>query len=424
MVVHRLVQIYHRFKYWEFVFMIPIVLLSLYVRLRYFFYLRSSGKFPQSPDSDWYIQYAHNLMANFKIGSDMNDIMYIGYNLLLTVLLAIVKDPVNVLFIQAVTAGLAVILVFKIGRMLFNLRTALIAAFFYSYSWDITLWTTYILTDSFFISLLLLSVYLLLKCYESDKKRYKILFALSALYMLVFRPAGILTLGFMLLYIVFNLDRRRVTAFLKKHRLAIGGVLTAAVVAIVWIYAGGKLDSLVASLQFNAKKVLYNQYANGWIYDLPSPQDHKFRPDYTINVLNSLILSFIINNWDHIMILYGKRSIAFLGRWVWTTDVTTIAGLKKLAWHLLPSALFLIATVAAIVNKLFRKASIVWLLIFSVFLFCIIFFIDGMFRYKAPSIPFFAIAAAYGADRAIYGAIWIIKKVTGKLPWNKGKYSL
>lgn len=423
--MHRLVQLYRRLIIRDFIYTIPLVLLSLHVRLQYFYYLQWSGKgYPQSPDSDWYIRYAQNLIANFKIGSDMNDIMYIGYNLLLTVLLALVKDPVTVLLIQAVTASLCVVLVFKIARMLFNLRTAIMAGIFYAYSWDITLWTTYILTDSFFISLLLLSVYLLLKCYRSDKRIYKIAFAASALYMLVFRPAGIMTVFFMLIYIAINLDRGTVPAFCKKHRMAIGGSLVAVAALGVWFYAGGRLDSLIDSMQFNAKKVLYNIYANGWVYDHPSPQDHKFKPDYTINILNSLILSFIINNWDHILILYGKRSIAFLGRWVWTTDLTSLAGIKRFAWQFLPTALFMTATVAAIANKLFRKASIVWLLVLSVFLFCILFFIDGMFRYKAPGIPFIAIAAAYGADRVIYGAIRIAKKLTGKLPWNKGKYSL
>lgn len=427
--MQQIVRVYHRYiapyLYRDFIYIIPLVIYSLYVRLRYYYFLLNSGKgFPTSADSVWYIQYAQSLIADFKIGQDMNDILYIGYNMLLAALLAIFKDPVKVLFIQAVTASLCVILVFKIARMLFNLRTAIIAAYFYSLLWDITLWSTYILTDSFFISLLLLCIYFLLKCYNSPKKIYKILFAATAFYLLIFRPAGIVTVAFIMAYVVFNLPRHTVTGFFKKYKFAIAGCLAAAVLTIVMLYAGGKLDSLIASMQFNAKKVLYNQYANGWIYDHPSPQDHKFKPDYSINILNSLILSFIINNWDHILVIYLKRSIAFFGRWVWGTDLTSLAGIKAFFHNMLPTLLFITASAAAIANKLFRKASIIWLLVLSVFLFCIIFFIDGMFRYKAPAMPFIVIAVAYGADRIIYTVLFIAKKLTGKLLWNKGKYSL
>jgi hypothetical protein len=60
--------------------------------------------------------------------------------------------------------------------------------------------------------------------------------------------------------------------------------------------------------------------------------------------------------------------------------------------------------------------------VLAVYIFCIVLFIDGLYRYRAPGIPFIAIAVAYGADRVIDGAIRIANNYTGKLPWNKGKY--
>lgn len=423
--VHTVYRLYQKCISRDFIFLIPLVSLSLYVRLRYYFYLRSSGVgFPQAADSKWYLDYAHNLMTNFTIGTHMNDILYIGYNLLLTILLAIFKDPATILFIQAVTASLCVILVYKITRMLFNRTAAFIAAVFYSYLWDITLWATYILTDSFFISLLLLCVYLLLKCYESDKKIVKVLFIFSLIYLAFFRPAGLLSVAFILLYIVLRLPRKTVFDFLKKHKLALGGAVTAVLVLLVYLIAGHKLNSLITSMQFNAKMVLYNIYAKGWIYDHPTPYDYKYRPDYTINVWNSLILSFIINNWDHILHIYGKRTVAFLGRWVWQTDLSSLFGIKVFLKNMLPAFLFMLGTIAAMWNGAFRKAAVIWYVILAVFIFCIIFFIDGMYRYKAPSSPFIAIAAGYGLERIIRGTIIIAKKMTGKLLWNnKGKFS-
>ncbi|MFD0677892.1 MULTISPECIES: glycosyltransferase family 39 protein [unclassified Paenibacillus] len=355
-------------------------------------------------------------MSNFQIGLQMNDIMYIGYNLLLALLLGIFKDPLAVIFIQAVTAGLSIIFVYKISRMLFNKATAIIASFFYYYySWTITLWSMYILSDSFFISLLLLNVYLLLKFMQSNKSVYKVLFILSSLYILVFRPTGVVSLFFIMIYILINLDKQKLWGFVKKHRFVIGGSLTTGVIAGIYLFSGSKLDPFLSSMQFNAKMVLYNVYAKGWIYDRPSPYDYFFKPDYTINVLNSLILSFILNNWDHVSVLYGKRIIAFIGKWAWDIKLTGVRSYVRLGWYLLPATLFLIGTIAAIAKGIFRKVSILWLVILAVFVFCIILFIDGMYRYKAPSLPFIMIVVAYGLERVLHEAFVIGKKLTLKL---------
>jgi hypothetical protein len=410
-------KLFHKYKGNDYIFIIPFVILSLKVRLQYFFFLNSPGQsFPQSEDSIWYINYANNLMATFKIGTHMDDILYFGYNILLTVLLAIFKDPIDIIFIQATTAGLCVILVYKIARMLFNKITAIVAAYFYCYySWGITLWSTYILADSFFISLLLVCVYFLLMFMESQKRRYKILFMATLLYMLVFKPTGIVSVGLIMVFIITNLRRKAIFAYVAKHRLVIGGMITALVAFGMFLYIGGQLDPLISSMQFNAKKVLYNIYAKGWIYDRASAHDHFYRPDYTIDIGNSLIVSFIVNNWDHIAVVYGKRTIAFIGRWVWEIDLGSKRGMLRFAVNLLPVVLFAIGTVAALINGLFRKASIIWLMILGTFMFCILFFIDGMYRYRTPCIPFIAIVAAYGVDRAVHIVIGISRILANRL---------
>ncbi|WP_079914761.1 glycosyltransferase family 39 protein [Paenibacillus sp. 32352] len=411
-----LVRIYHKYKNRDFIFTIPLVILALDQILGYYFWILRSGQgLPQSEDGQWYIDYASALLNHFAIGTQMNDLMYLGYNLLLTLLLALFKDPAKIVFIQAVTAGLSVILVFKITRMLFNRTAAIIASYFYYDAWEVTLWSMYILSDSFFISLLLLCIFLLLKVYESNKRIYKILFVVSSLYMVVFRPTGIVMMAFILLYIVIRTNRQTLLRMLKTYRYVIGGCALAAVAACIYLFSGNALDPLISSLQFNAKKVLYNIYAKGWIYDKATPHDHYFKPNYDINIFNSLILSFLINNWDHISIIYGKRVIAFLGRWVWETNVTSLHGIKVLAEHLLPTLLFLTGTVMAIVNGKFRKSSIIWLSALAIFIFCIVLFIDAMYRYRAPAIPFIAIAAGYGAERILYGVFVIAKKYAGKL---------
>lgn len=409
------IQLLRKCKEWDLLFIIPFVLLSLKVRLQYFFFLKSPGQsFPKSADSEWYLGYAYSLLANKRIGLHMDDILYMGYNLLLTSLIAVLKDPVAILFVQSVTAGLAVILVYKIARMLFNRTTAIIASYLYCFhTWPITLWSVYILSDSFFISLLLLCVYFLLKAMDSGRRIYQILFTCSAFYLMIFRPTGIIVLSFILVFIVMNVHRKTFVRFFLQHRLALGGVLATAVLVLIYLLTSGKLDLLVTSIQFNAKMVLYNIYAKGWIYDSPTSADHFFKPDYNIDVMNSLIISFLVNNWDHISILYVKRIAAFLGKWVWETDLTSKRGILRFAEHILPTFLFLLGTVATLWNGLFRRASIVWLIVLSIYMFCIIIFIDGMYRYKAPSIPFILIMVAYGADRSIHLVLLFVKAVTG-----------
>jgi 4-amino-4-deoxy-L-arabinose transferase-like glycosyltransferase len=421
--VKKVYQFYLKYKDRELLYIIPLVLFSLAMRLGNFFNLWLSGKgFPKSEDSDWYIEYANALMTHFKIGLSMNDILYLGYNLLLTLLLAIFRDPVAIIFIQALTAGLSVILVYKIARMLFNRRTAVVASLFYSYSWNITKWSTYILSDSFFISLLLLCVYLLLKSLETRKRSFTVLFAAASLYMLVFRPTGVISLAFILIYLLIRLDKQMLLDFAKKYRLVIAGLGAVTVSAAIYMLLGDKLNPLIESMQYNAKLVLYNIYAHGWIYDKASPFDYEYRPDYTINIMNSLIASFLINNWDHVLLLYMRRAAAFLGWWVWNTDLSSFKGIVRFVWYALPTALFLTGTIAAIVKGKFRKASVVWLTALAVYAFCILIFIDSVYRYKAPALPFLAIACAYGVDTIIYGAMSIINKYAGKLLWNKQKY--
>lgn len=415
-----MLALYRRLINRDFILLIPLIALSLYFRLRYFFFLKSSGKgFPDAADSQWYLAYARSLMTDFHIGLSMNDILYVGYNMLLTVLLILFKDPVSVLFIQAVAASLSVILVYQIARMLFNRTTAVIASLFYAYSWDITLWSTYILTDSFFISLLLLCVYFLLKSLETGKTSYKVLFIVTAAYMCVFRPTGLLSFLFMLVYLVIRMDKAKAWRFIVKHKYALGAGAAVVVALGVAVIASGKLAPFVTSLQYNAKLVLYNIYARGWVYDQPTPGAFFYKPDYRIDIGNSLIVSFLVHNWDHVAVLYARRVIAFPGRWVWVTDLSTIQGIKTFASNMLPTVLFVIGTIAAIVNRTFKKASIVWLSIFAIFMFCIVLFIDGMYRYRAPSIPFIAIAAAYGLDSLIRIAIHIGKRTIGKLPWRR-----
>lgn len=395
-------------------FLVPLVLLNMSKVLGHFFWRWTSGYgFPQSADSKWYLEYAYTLMHTGKIGLHMNDILYLGYNVLLTLLLAVFQDQIVVLFIQAVTAGLSIILVYRIGEMLFSRTTAIIASLFFFNLYDITLWSTYILSESFFISLLLLCIYFLLRALETNSVRYRVLFILSSVYLTLFRPTGILLAVSILTYIFLQLDKFVLKEFVKKYKLQIGGLSVVGLIVIAHLLSRNALNPLIQSFEFNVKLVLYNVYAKGWIYDMPTAYDHFFRPDYRIDVFDSLTLSFIINNWQHVLILYGKRTIAFLGKWVWEVDLSSMTGIMLFISNAMPTFLFITGTMAAAMNRVFRKASIIWLITFAIYLFCTVLFIDWMYRYRSPATPFVAIISAYGAEVILLRTLAIVKKYAG-----------
>jgi 4-amino-4-deoxy-L-arabinose transferase-like glycosyltransferase len=308
-------------------------------------------------------------------------------------------------------ASLAIILIYLIGRTLFNKRTGVIAGLFYLYNWDVTLWSTYVLSDSFFVSLLILCVYLLIRATDSRRKPDRILFVAAAIYLLLFRPTGVAVVAVMLVYVLSRLERDSLRRFVAKHRwLLSGSFLTIGVIAAS-LYAGHYFDGFVESLRYNVKLVIYNVYAKGRIYDIATAYDYYYRPNYTINKLDSLGLSFIVNNWDAVSVLYFRRTIAFLGVWAWITPLRSLVDIAFYFYKLLPTVFFIAGTVAAIREGTFGRAAVLWGIVLAVFAFCILLFIDAMYRYRFPAMPFVGIVAAYGLDRIISGGQNLAEKV-------------
>ncbi len=393
-------DLYQKYKDRDAVLLVPLVVAATARILDHYFWLLSSGRgLPKCDDTTWYLNYTHNLLANLLNGLDIDDTLYFGYNILLSFLLAVFRDPAAVVLIQCLAAGFSVIFVYKIARMLFTKTTAVIASIFYIGTWDVTMWAMYLLSDSFFLSLLLLTVYCMLVALETGRRSRWLIFLAAAGYLFIFRPTGIPIVFVLIPYIIYRLPRPALLAFLARRRHTLAVLAAGLAVGGVYLYGHGAFDPFFNSLQFNVNKVLFTVYANGRVYDYPHPGDLRFLPNYTINVGNSLVLSFIINNWDSVSVLYLKRTVAFLGHWVWKTDLGTLKGALIFIANFWPAALFAVGTAAAVADRRFAKAAPLWLITFAVFIFCTVLFMDWMYRYRLPSIPFIAIVAAYGAER-------------------------
>ena len=405
-------HVLRKIRDWKYITLVPLVILSCWRIISFPVWLVHSKRgLPSSPDGDWYLNHSRSMLDNFAISLNMNEILYLGYNLLLTALLAIFKDPVTVIYIQALTASLAVIFVYLIAWTLFNQRTAIIASLLYLYNWEVTFWSTYLISDSFFVSLLIVCVYLLIRAVDSRRTSYISAFAIMALYMSLFRPAGIVIFLCMLLYVLSRMGRKSISAFWTKHRTILLGFAAFVILGLGLLYSRHVFDGFFASLQYNAKLVLYNLYAKGRVYDIATAYDYFYRPDYTIDIMDSLVFSFFIHNWDAVVILFFRRAVAFFGTWAWDNNLRNVADYLFFSFRLLPAFLFSVGTIAAVRNHIIGRAAILWWIVFAVFVFCILLFIDAMYRYRFPAMPFIGIIAAYGLDRLISGGCSIALKI-------------
>ena len=368
-----------------------LILFSLVTRLGYFFVRLSSGEgLPEAYDTEWYLEHARRILTDFKISLDFNGVFYLGYYTLLSMLLLIFKSQTAIIFIQMVINAVSVVLVYRIAFLLFkNRRVAFISGLFYTFTMPLIYWSFFILTDSFFVTLILLNVYLLLKFYETKSRKYLLLFITTSLYILVFRPTGISTLAFIALYIIINLDFSKI---MRIYRLWVISGLIAIVLVISFVLLKGYLTPLFGSLSRNLEELIWYHYVPGHIFDASERFAYKYTANFSINHFNSFPVSFFINNWNHILVLYLFRAFLF-----WAPIVTTPFSLDKL--YIVFAFLFgAIGFIYLIRRTDLRKTSIILFVIFSIWFFCIIFFMDSSFRYRVPALVFLNFIAALGVD--------------------------
>lgn len=392
--------------------LLALVALALLPRLIYYFSgLLSQNGLPQAHDTQWYLEHAELLISSFHIDIDFNGIFYLSYYSLLAVMLLVFKTQAGVVFVQILINAFSVILVYKISLMLFNRRAAIISGIVYAFLFPVIYWSMYLITDSLFISLMLLQAYFLIKACDSKRKVFWCLFWGTSLYMVFFRPTGIVTLAFLLPYIIINSDFKN---YVRKHKVYILCTCVVAAAGVLYISASDILEPLKKSLYYNMRWLLLDNYSNGRIYDIATPYDYGFEPVNESNYLNNFILSFFINNWKHILILYARRIISFSGVWVWKlAGADAFTALK----YLLPSLAALAALGAGIARMavcgILRKSFLLILEVLSIMFFTVFFFMDSAYRYRVPSLVFLGMICAYGLDIYITMGAKCFKRLKG-----------
>ncbi len=405
-------EILQKLKKNDFAYMLFLSVIALYPRLRYFFsqYYSPAG-LPRANDTAWYIEHANTLLHSFKIDIHYNGIFYLGYYGLLALMLFVFKTEALVIFVQVLVNAFSVSLVYKIASIVFNRRAGIFAGLLYAFTWSVISWSMFILSDSFFISLLLLNVYFLLCYYKFSNRKYLYCFLISSFYMVFFRPTGIITLTFILLYIMINLNLKSAKAFLARRTAVLVSCFVILGGITVYVLTSGVLNSLFTSFKWSIMWILYTVYSNGQIFDVPTRFDYKFDAIKTVNYFDNFFISYFINNWYHIIVLYCRKAVFF---WAFS--------LKDFLQHIKYQSYFIVAYFFSFIGllsifkqKLLKRASVLMLVILSIQIFCIVFFMDSSFRYRDPALVFLNMIAGFGIDRMISFGQAGLKQITGKV---------
>lgn len=231
--------------------------------------------------------------------------------------------------------------------------------------------------------------------------------------MVLLRPAGTITLMFILLYILLNLDYKRIWKFIVRRRYYVAVAAAVITAAVVLFMRTRYFSSLMTSAYWNMVTLLDSIYKNGQIFDLKTKFDYKYDAVITNKYLDNYITGFFLNNWNHILVLYLKRAVTFFGIWIYEFDISNVRSVLVYIAKLMPFVAGLNGIIWVFRKAGLRKSSLLFFVVASVWAFCIFFFIDSAFRYTVPALPFLGMLAAYGIDRYLESAAGIYNKLAG-----------
>jgi 4-amino-4-deoxy-L-arabinose transferase-like glycosyltransferase len=173
-------------------------------------------------DSPRYLDGAENLLRGLPLQERQP--YYTGYLLLIAFCRMIGSGLPGVIAIQLMMAGLAALALYDLGRRLHGESAGLFAAALFAANPDIARWNAYILTDSLYISLVILAVWSTHKAFELRRYWYLMASTVLAAATLI-RPNGSVLILVSLLYLCSGIKRKRL-----RH-LVIAAILLASILS-------------------------------------------------------------------------------------------------------------------------------------------------------------------------------------------------
>lgn len=204
-------------------------------------------------------------------------VFYLGYDLFVTVFMATPLGEAGIISGQLAVSALAALCMYKLGTHLYSARAGYLAALLYIGFLKLHPWNVYVLTDSLFISLTIISTYVLLTA--KTMPHYTVAGGLI-FFTTITRPDGIAVLLAALAYSLYALYARR------QYR-ALGAVtlIVLTTLPLSW-YAVGKIitnEDLLYHYELGAVIWSYEPLYQSMPGELPASAENSNNP------LNALI---------------------------------------------------------------------------------------------------------------------------------------
>jgi len=392
-----------------------LLTIALIVRFQYAFNIFfTQGSFPKTNDSYWYIDHANELIQRFSIELGFNGIFYISYYSVVALFQFIFRNDSAVILFQVLLNAITVIPLFKTAEALLNKRTAIITSLIYIFMRELKYWSVFLLTDSIFISNIVFLIYSYTFFELTKKKKFLYLSIANAVYMILLRPAGTITVCFLIIFIIVKYIKPILKYVIQRKKtfiLILVGIIPYISLAVYFVLK----SELGLSFFWNLKWLIFKNYGAGQIFDIPTIFDHKYKPVINHKYFDNFVISFFINNFYHIAVIYAKRFIFLWGEmWIWSYHLNTFSHTIDYIRRCIP----LVLSIWGMLRVIFRKKSDISLVLFvpiiSTVIFCVIFFLDSGWRYRLPSLPFIAIFMAYGIEYLLTLVLNVSKTLLAK----------
>lgn len=161
--------------------------LALTIRLAYFGWtgVHHGG------DSAFYLDIAHRLSeAHYSLSALVAyklPIYYWFYPFFVAILR---HNEIAIITVQIIPQAVASVLMYAMGKAIWNERTGILAGIGYGLFWEIFQWDVYVLTDSLFLTLLIASLYLLVRISKSPTPLLRACFILTIIVIAALRPTS------------------------------------------------------------------------------------------------------------------------------------------------------------------------------------------------------------------------------------------
>lgn len=208
-----------------------VVLVALWAIMQFWLYF--TGGIRPAGDTGRYIDAAEVLLSG-HLPTSGKAMSYLAYDSFVAVFIGLGWGQPGIIFAQVLISGIAAYTLFLLGTHLYDWRAGFVAAFLYVGFPDLQKWNFYILTESLFISTLILTTYVIIACNDWKRVLFGGLLVLLATFL---RPNGFIVPLALFLYVLAWLwqDGRRQLA----TSIFVASVI---ILSVASIWVGGMLS--------------------------------------------------------------------------------------------------------------------------------------------------------------------------------------